>query len=134
MLYRSIKLQLYPTDFRSAYGDEMARLFEDCCRAEYRSGAVLPLLRLGLFAPGDVARNAPLEHLSASFWKGGRAVALKRLFDVAAALVALALTAPLFAVTALLVKLDSSGPVLYGSRRVGRNGKLFDMYKFRRKG
>jgi len=57
--------------------------------------------------------------------------ALKHAFDrVFAALTVLAL-APLLAATALAVRLTSPGPVLFRQRRVGRDGKEFDLYKFR---
>ncbi len=55
----------------------------------------------------------------------------KRLFDIAAALAGLMLLAPLFALAALWIRLDSPGPVWFRQQRVGRDGKLFSIYKFR---
>lgn len=55
----------------------------------------------------------------------------KRLFDIVAALCGLALLAPLFALAALWIRVDSPGPVFYRQQRVGRHGKLFSIYKFR---
>jgi lipopolysaccharide/colanic/teichoic acid biosynthesis glycosyltransferase len=55
----------------------------------------------------------------------------KRLFDIACALAGLILLAPLFALAALWIKLDSAGPVFFRQQRVGRHGKLFGIYKFR---
>jgi lipopolysaccharide/colanic/teichoic acid biosynthesis glycosyltransferase len=55
----------------------------------------------------------------------------KRLFDIVAALAGLALLAPLFALAALWIRLDSPGPVFYRQQRVGRHGKLFSIFKFR---
>jgi len=46
-------------------------------------------------------------------------------------LAGIVLLAPLVVVIAILIKLDSTGPVFYLSRRIGRNGKPFTMYKFR---
>lgn len=56
---------------------------------------------------------------------------LKRVIDVVFSLVALIVLAPLMALIALLIKLDSPGPVLFGQKRVGKGGRLFTLYKFR---
>ncbi|MFK4870455.1 sugar transferase [Novosphingobium sp. ZW T3_23] len=55
----------------------------------------------------------------------------KRLFDIAIATMALIFLLPLLLATALAVKLDSPGPVLFRQPRIGRSNKLFEMYKFR---
>jgi exopolysaccharide biosynthesis polyprenyl glycosylphosphotransferase len=56
---------------------------------------------------------------------------LKRLMDVAIASLTLVLLAPLFAVVALLVKLESSGPVFFRQFRLSHDGRAFRLYKFR---
>jgi lipopolysaccharide/colanic/teichoic acid biosynthesis glycosyltransferase len=56
---------------------------------------------------------------------------IKRSVDVLAALSGLLLLAPLFALLALAIKLDSRGPVFYRQERVGRHGRLFRIFKFR---
>lgn len=56
---------------------------------------------------------------------------MKRACDILASLVVGFATAPLWLATAAAVRLGSSGPILHRSRRVGRNGSLFTMYKFR---
>jgi lipopolysaccharide/colanic/teichoic acid biosynthesis glycosyltransferase len=55
----------------------------------------------------------------------------KRLFDLVAASLGLLALAPLLALVALWVKLDSPGPVFYRQQRVGRGGVLFNILKFR---
>lgn len=55
----------------------------------------------------------------------------KRLFDIGLASAAFVLSAPLTLLTALAVYLDSEGPVLYCQERVGENGRIFIVYKFR---
>ena len=55
----------------------------------------------------------------------------KRAFDLLVVSAALVLLSPLIAVVALLVRLESPGPVLFRQRRVGKDGRVFDMYKFR---
>lgn len=56
---------------------------------------------------------------------------MKRALDIAAALAGLLLLAPLFAAVALLIKLDSPGPVFFKQQRMGRGFKAFWIYKFR---
>jgi exopolysaccharide biosynthesis polyprenyl glycosylphosphotransferase len=56
---------------------------------------------------------------------------LKRSLDVAAAATGLLSLAPVLAVIALRIRLDSPGPVLYRQKRIGREGREFDMLKFR---
>jgi len=59
------------------------------------------------------------------------AVVTKRLFDIAASSLLLALSSPILIVTALLVKLTSPGPVFYLQERVGQFGRPFNVIKFR---
>jgi sugar transferase (PEP-CTERM system associated) len=68
---------------------------------------------------------------SAGFSKSRVLLALKRIFDIVAALVGLVLTAPLMLIIAGLTKLTSSGPALYHQDRVGLNGHTFVVHKFR---
>ena len=56
---------------------------------------------------------------------------LKRLMDVSCASVLLVLFLPIWLVVPILIKLDSPGPVFYKHRRVGKNDRDFEMYKFR---
>ena len=55
----------------------------------------------------------------------------KRVFDVAAALAVLALTAPFVAIAALAIKIESPGPVLFRQERVGLGGRRFRIMKLR---
>ena len=55
----------------------------------------------------------------------------KRLFDLLGAAAALLLLSPLLLLTAMLVKLDSPGPVFFRQERVGRGGAPFRIHKFR---
>jgi exopolysaccharide biosynthesis polyprenyl glycosylphosphotransferase len=61
----------------------------------------------------------------------GFAWAAKRLFDVAAAVALLIGLTPALIVIALLIKHDSPGPVIFRQRRLGENGRPFEMLKFR---
>lgn len=56
---------------------------------------------------------------------------LKRVLDYAIAVPALLVTAIPMALIAIAIKLDSPGPVVFRQQRLGKNGKVFDMLKFR---
>jgi lipopolysaccharide/colanic/teichoic acid biosynthesis glycosyltransferase len=56
---------------------------------------------------------------------------LKRVFDVTLSLSALFLLGPAALIIALLIRLESNGPILYVQDRVGKGGRIFKMYKFR---
>ena len=55
----------------------------------------------------------------------------KRFFDILASAIALVLLLPLFIVLAILVKASSPGPILFKQDRIGKNGRLFKIIKFR---
>lgn len=55
----------------------------------------------------------------------------KRTFDLISCIVGLMLLAPLFIIVAIWIKLDSSGPIFFRQERVGRNGEIFRIHKFR---
>ncbi len=79
----------------------------------------------------------PLRALEQVQWIGGVVpptggwTVLKRLFDVAVSAVALVILLPLFVVLAILIRLDSPGPVFYRSYRAGRRNVPFQIIKFR---
>jgi lipopolysaccharide/colanic/teichoic acid biosynthesis glycosyltransferase len=56
---------------------------------------------------------------------------LKRLLDIIVSAIGLAVTSPLLLALAIMIKCGSKGPVFYRGERVGRLGKLFQIYKFR---
>ncbi len=60
-----------------------------------------------------------------------RALIVKRIFDIVATLAMLPVLVPIFAVTALAIRLDSPGPVFFTQKRVGLHKRQFDMVKFR---
>jgi undecaprenyl-phosphate galactose phosphotransferase len=57
--------------------------------------------------------------------------AYKRVFDTLVTALGLVFLAPVFAVIASAIKMDSRGPILFKQVRIGKNGKPFDFYKFR---
>lgn len=56
---------------------------------------------------------------------------IKRIFDVIASGVGMIILSPLFIIISILIKLDSEGNVFFKQRRVGKNKKIFEIYKFR---
>jgi Undecaprenyl-phosphate glucose phosphotransferase len=67
-------------------------------------------------------RRAPLSHAERT---------AKRIFDLSLAAAGLLTLMPLMLVTALLIKLDSRGPILFRQKRNGFNGQAFNIFKFR---
>ncbi len=55
----------------------------------------------------------------------------KRIIDIIGAGSGLILLSPVIAIVACAVKFTSKGPIFFSQKRVGKNGQLFDMYKFR---
>ncbi len=55
----------------------------------------------------------------------------KRAFDLLLTIPGAIAVAPLLAVTAIAIRLDSPGPAIYKQERVGLDGKIFEIYKFR---
>ncbi|MCR5846576.1 MAG: sugar transferase [Lachnospiraceae bacterium] len=79
------------------------------------------LNRVGKYATVEYARNI----------FSVRQMALKKALDITGSLVGLFITGLIFPFVALAIKLDSKGPVIFKQNRVGRNGRIFKMYKFR---
>ena len=70
-----------------------------------------------------IKREIPLDRFNSYFFK--------RIFDVLFALTALIFLAPVFLVIAILIKINSKGPILYKPIRQGQYGKEFACFKFR---
>lgn len=76
------------------------------------------------FSEGDLARANALRI-------PGLSRTSKRAFDVIAAVALIVVFSWLLILTAIAIRLDSAGPALYRQRRVGKDGKIFEIYKFR---
>lgn len=108
-------------------------------------GAIMPwLMRLGVevaLVPDGAALCAPDPRVSriGSVANGyamhrelaGVAAAAKRAADLVVAMTALVLTAPVLLAISVAIRADSPGPVIFRQQRVGMNGKIFRMWKFR---
>jgi exopolysaccharide biosynthesis polyprenyl glycosylphosphotransferase len=96
------------------------------------------LVEDGLGTYEDFTGKLPIESLTPSFLifsgafrKSRLQLALRRVTSLVAATVGLLLTAPLVAVIALAIALDSRGPIFFIDRRAGRGGRPFNLVKFR---
>jgi lipopolysaccharide/colanic/teichoic acid biosynthesis glycosyltransferase len=91
----------------------------------------------------DAAATAPAhtiepDYLPAEWVQGTRAFrqgrleqALHRALDIIASLSLILLTLPLMLLVAAAIRIDSRGPIFYGQARVGRDGRVFTIFKFR---
>src|SRR5262245_42042905 len=77
-----------------------------------------------------ISRSHEVFELAAP-WVPPRYVWVKRWFDVAVSSAALLLLSPVLVLIAILVRLDSPGPAIFRQLRVGKDGRLFEMWKFR---
>ena len=88
-------------------------------------------LRIALLPPNGNGAGIPdadtLRPARSSWWYE----TAKRWLDVAVALASLGVAAPLIAIIAIVIRLSSPGPIFFGQTRVGRGGRLFQMYKLR---
>ena len=85
-----------------------------------RRGAAVPRAGIGTITP-----RAWHDRESAGYLLG------KRLFDIAVALAVLPLAAPVMLVASIAIAAESRGPVFFRQRRVGRDGRIFSVIKFR---
>lgn len=58
-------------------------------------------------------------------------IKIKRILDIIISLIGLIITSPIFLITAVAIKLESKGPIIFKQERLGLNGKVFTIYKFR---
>lgn len=87
-------------------------------------GDVLPPPRVGRFDSSSTLCFAPVHH-------GKLDLAVKRAIDIVGAAAGVLISAPILALAALAIRLDSKGPILFRQSRCGRNGRRFEMLKLR---
>jgi exopolysaccharide biosynthesis polyprenyl glycosylphosphotransferase len=110
---------------------EMEKTLHEKCHAEHKTFRFLPsssetFARMELNVVGGLPLLKPVP-ASLSGW----GQVLKRFLDIFGSAVALVILLPVFFLLAIGVKSTSAGPVFYGSKRIGRKGKEFIMWKFR---
>jgi exopolysaccharide biosynthesis polyprenyl glycosylphosphotransferase len=107
----------------------------DLVRALKQLGLRVSLLPKVLEVVGTAVEFDELDGLTIlgvrSFGMSRSSTIVKRAFDLVVGSLALIVTAPLMAVIALAIKLDSGGPIFFRQVRIGRDGKPFGILKFR---
>ncbi|OKZ56310.1 MAG: exopolysaccharide biosynthesis protein [Clostridium sp. 26_21] len=63
--------------------------------------------------------------------KARRYIKVKRILDCILATIALIILSPIYLIIAIAVKIDSKGPIFFGHTRIGKNGKIIKIYKYR---
>ncbi len=109
----------------------IGELKQTCRRKQVKLSVVSPLR--GPALPSDrTAQLADLPILEYNTWDPSRStLVIKRVFDMMLAAVGLLLFAPFFLIIAILIKVDSPGPVFFSQIRAGFGGRPFRMYKLR---
>jgi lipopolysaccharide/colanic/teichoic acid biosynthesis glycosyltransferase len=77
---------------------------------------------------GYSGRLSPIEEVSKDSFIY---LLVKRMFDLICSLLAIVVFSPFFLIVAVAIRLTSEGPAIYKQNRIGRNEKLFSIYKFR---
>jgi exopolysaccharide biosynthesis polyprenyl glycosylphosphotransferase len=110
------------------------RLTESLIKVSWINSQLIDMPTIYEFLTGTL----PTEHISDNWifeWNVNSSkiyyLRLKRLIDLTLAVVFLLLTSPLMLLTALLIKLEGFGPLFFMQERVGQNGKVFKIIKFR---
>ena len=112
---------------------DLVRVIRSCENADVDMYIVPRFFELGLrAAPRDVDMvwGYPLVRLRRSTMRSSGRLA-KRVFDSSVAGLMLLLLSPLYGMLALAVKLSSPGPIYFRQRRIGKNGREVEIYKFR---
>ncbi len=110
--------------------DEQEKLIDYCAINNIGYRYIPTTLQSSRFEMGVLGGEPIIEvkHTPLDGW--GKIV--KRIFDILASIIGIIITSPIMIITALLIKLESKGPIIYKNERVGADGKSFFVYKFRR--
>lgn len=90
-------------------------------------------MKYDVVSKGNGALKAPkAADIDAILRQKSLTLAAKRIYDIVFSALGLLVLVPLFSVIAILIKKDSPGPVFYNQTRIGRDGREFTIYKFRK--
>lgn len=83
------------------------------------------------FANENVIENSLKIKETQNSEKARRYIKVKRILDCILATIALIILSPIYLIIAIAVKIDSKGPIFFGHTRIGKNGKIIKIYKYR---
>lgn len=109
--------------------DEQEKLIDYCAIHNINYKFIPTTLQTSKFQIG-VLSGEPLIEVKNTPLDGWGRIA-KRVFDVVFAFFGIIITSPIMILTAIAIKLDSCGPIIYKNKRIGSNGLEFSVYKFR---
>jgi lipopolysaccharide/colanic/teichoic acid biosynthesis glycosyltransferase len=113
-----------PEKYRERYDEEWASGIEEIPGELFKLFYSIGLLRAAAGISKAAPKNAVRQETTF-------ASLTKRTIDITFACTVLIMLAPVLLTIAILIKLDSPGPIFYGSERVGKNGRIFRCLKFR---
>ena len=126
---------LHEHDMVVVVGDLERGLLQKLLDTTRLAGKGLYHTGIGVFLDDVVVRQQRIGEFAMLEYKpsqlDGRMLVFKRLFDIACAGVALVVLSPVFLVIAIMIRLETRGPIIYRQSRVGQRGELFTFYKFR---
>lgn len=129
-LVRSFNIEVVIVAFNSQPDDEIVNVLRSVKESGVELWVVPRLFEVGAGDVVDHLRGYPVFRLRPpAQTRPGWIV--KRVLDFGLAAFGLLVTAPLLAIVAILIYLDSGRPILFAQQRIGRNGKPFELLKFR---
>lgn len=79
----------------------------------------------------DIALNQSIKKYKEKVLKGKKYLRIKRIMDIVFSIIGFVVLLPVFIIIGLVIKIDSKGPIFYKHTRVGKNGKMIKILKFR---
>lgn len=109
--------------------DEQEKLIDYCAINNIVFKFIPTTLQTSKYHIG-VLDGEPLIEVAHTPLEGWGSIA-KRIFDIITSILGIIITSPITLLTAIIIKLDSEGPIIYKNERIGNDGKKFYAYKFR---
>ncbi|HLN19097.1 MAG TPA: sugar transferase, partial [Patescibacteria group bacterium] len=113
----------------SVTDDEQEKLIDYCAINNINYKFIPTTLQTSKFQIGVLSGEPLIEVRNTPLDGWGRII--KRVIDVVIAFFSIVITSPIMILTAIAIKLDSCGPIIYKNKRIGNNGLEFNVYKFR---